>query len=100
MYINTFFSFRSTDENIILASNETRIEKLDNNYYDATMTAVAQNTDNDVDSFYCFITFDGLSLNFTVNTERSAGYRSVLSSPNLWVIIVLNGIFARLVKYC
>ncbi|KNC33769.1 hypothetical protein FF38_10060 [Lucilia cuprina] len=79
----------SPDESIVLSSNETRIEKLNNNYYDASMTAIAQNTDDDADDFYCFITFDGINLNLTASTVRSSVGRNSLHYSYLWLIFLL-----------
>lgn len=72
-----------------MSSNETRIDKLPNDYYDATMTAIAQNTDDDADDFYCFITFEGLNLNLTANTVRSAGVRNSLNYQHLWLMMIM-----------
>ncbi|XP_065367871.1 uncharacterized protein LOC135960495 [Calliphora vicina] len=79
----------SADENIVMSSNETHIEKHNNDYYDASMTAIAQNTDDDADAFYCFITFDGINLNLTANTVRSAVARNSLALDHIWLIMVV-----------
>lgn len=89
MICNIIFHFSSADENIVLSSNETRIEKLPNDYYDASMTAIAQNTDDDADDFYCFITFEGLNLNLTANTVRSAGQRNSVTYQYLWLMMTM-----------
>ena len=90
--INSFYFtyvHRSNDENIILSSNITNVEKLRNDYYNASMTAVAQNTDDDPDAFSCFVTFEGLNLNLTANTIRSGCGKTSIISSYVWYLVCI-----------
>lgn len=82
-----FFLYRSNDENIILSSNITSVEKLDNDYFNASMTAVAQNIDDDPDAFSCFVTFEGLTWNLTANTIRSSSGKTAIIFNYFWYLL-------------
>lgn len=70
--------------------------KLDNDYYEGSMSAVAGDVDDDADLFHCYVTFGDLPLNLTTQIMSSASKLAAWNSVLGLTWILLLAICARL----
>lgn len=64
-------SLRVGDE-ALYWETESRAFKLDNDYYEGSMSAIVSDLDDDDDVFNCYVTFGNLPLNLTTQLISSA----------------------------
>lgn len=67
-----FFNYFRVEDELMYSDTESRAFKLDNNYYEGSMSAIVSDIDDDKDVFYCYVTFGNLPLNLTTHLISSA----------------------------
>lgn len=76
---------------------ESHVFKLDNNYYEASMSAVASDVDEDDDLFHCYVTFGDLPLNLTTQVislaTRLGSWNSILTLTPV-ILPLLRGLLS------